>query len=354
MGLPRSAYVIDGEVGVYHCFTRCVRRSFLCGFDTVTRRDYSHRKSWIVQRLRFLAGIFAIDVCAYAIMENHYHTVLRTRPDIVQSWSDRDVAARWLTLFPNYYRNDALADAPTDRQISALAANAVRIAQLRKRLSSISWFMGRLNECIARAANKEDHLKGRFWESRFKCLPLLDTAAIAACMVYVDLNPIRAGLAASPEQSHFTSIQERIRSWHQSMPARDSVPVENTENPADTIPVSLPEDCPDSSAPWLCPIHLDGGGVLEMTGAQYLDLVDSSGRILQSGKQHAIDATLAPILLRMRINPEQWLDTVSRFESRFHLAAGLCCSLQAFADRLGKKWLKGFAAARMAFAHAKA
>ena len=73
--------------------------------------------------------------------------------------------------------------------------------------------MGRLNEFIARAANKEDKVKGRFWESRFKCQALLDEAAIVACMVYVDLNPIRAGVAATPEESDFTSIQERIRAW---------------------------------------------------------------------------------------------------------------------------------------------
>jgi hypothetical protein len=73
--------------------------------------------------------------------------------------------------------------------------------------------MARLNEFIARAANKEDKVKERFWESRFKCQALLDEAAIATCMVYVDLNPIRAGLAGIPEENDYTSIQERIHAW---------------------------------------------------------------------------------------------------------------------------------------------
>jgi hypothetical protein len=167
MGLPRSAYVQEGQEGVYHCFSRCVRRAFLCGFDTLTGRDFSHRKAWLVDRLRYLAAVFAIEVCAYAVLETHYHTILRTRPDIVAKWSDREVAIRWLTLFPRHRDLKGVPIPPTEEEIHALADLPGRIAELRKRLCSLSWFMGRLNEFIARAANKEDGVKGRFWESRF-------------------------------------------------------------------------------------------------------------------------------------------------------------------------------------------
>ena len=227
MGLPRSQYVQEGQVGVYHCFSRCVRRAFLCGIDPQTRNDYSHRKTWLVDKLRELAAIFAVEVCAFAVMWNHYHTILRTRPDIVATWSDYEVASRWLTLFP---RHCDLGQVPIDKQIHALTQSPGRIATLRKRLSSLSWFMGRLNESIARAANKEDKVKGRFWESRFKCQVLLDEAAIAACMVYVDLNPIRAGLAGTPEESDFTSIQERIRAWQNATMSTAPIPRKKMPN----------------------------------------------------------------------------------------------------------------------------
>jgi REP element-mobilizing transposase RayT len=334
MALPRKAYVKEGEEGVYHCFSRCVRRAFLCGRDPLTQRDLSHRKAWIVDRLRELAAIFAIEVCAYAVMENHYHTILRTRPDLVASWSDLDVATRWLTLFPHH---DGLNDT-NEKLIAALAQNPARIAELRTRLCSLSWFMGRLNEFIARAANKEDNVKGRFWESRFKCLDLLDEAAMAACMVYVDLNPIRAGLASTPEDSDFTSIQSRLRAW-----TKETQVVEDTAGSTDTPGVP--------SALWLCPISSEPErrGCLQMTESEYFDLVDRSGRILRSGKRGAIDPGLEPILLRMHANPQAWMDTISHFESRFRLAAGLLSSLRNFAGQIGKRWFSGVAAARIAF-----
>jgi hypothetical protein len=310
----------------------------------------------LLDRLRHLAAIFAIDVCAYAIMANHFHLILRTRPDIVASWSDLEVATRWLTLFPRYNRKEGKLQPPSDIQISALAHDPKRIAELRKRLSSLSWFMGRLNEFIARAANKEDDVKGRFWESRFKCIALLDDAAIAACMAYVDLNPIRAGLAASPEESDFTSIQQRIRAWHPEMLAQDSVSIQDIQKAAETasIPGPVPpRTCvsPDASSCWLCPIQSDAlrRGILQITTADYFDLVDKSGRLLRSGKHGAIDADLAPILLRIGLKPDAWRDTISRFESRFRLAAGLLSSLRHFADQIGRRWLTGLTAARAVF-----
>ena len=367
MALPRSKYVREGQEGIYHCFSRCVRRAFLYGFDTLTLRDFSHRKAWLVERLRYLAAIFAIEVCAYAVMENHYHTILRTRPDIVALWSDRDVAIRWLTLFPRHRDMSGVPTPPREEEICALADRPERIAQLRQRLCSLSWFMGRLNEFIARAANKEDRVKGRFWESRFKCQALLDEAAIATCMVYVDLNPIRAGVAATPEESDFTSIRERIRTWRKETMTTGSTPTapemqsssvgRRTTVPKNTGEIPDPNTVRNSALAhplddWLCPIQSESGrrGILQMTPAEYFDLVDKSGRMTRSDKRGAIDADLAPMLLRIGANPDAWLETVSRFGSKFRLAAGLVSNLHNFADQLGRRWLQGEATARAAFA----
>ncbi len=351
MGLARGKYVREGEVGVYHCFCRCVRRAFLCGIDPVTRRDFSHRKAWLVERMKYLSAIFAIEVCAYAIMWNHYHAILRTRPDLMAGWTDREVAIRWLRLFPKRGKGADVGAPPTEEEICALADSPGRIAQLRKRLCSISWFMGQINEFIARAANKEDKVKGRFWESRFKCQVLLDEAAIAACMVYVDLNLIRAGLAATPEESDFTSIQERIRAWQKETMSGSSVDTESTKYvSSDSRHYDIAGNVALASS-WLCPISNDAQrfGILQMTAVEYIDLVDRSGRTVRSGKRGSIDADLTPILLRLGANPDTWVETISHFESRFCLAAGLISNLRRFTQLIGSRWLKGFAIARTAF-----
>ncbi len=292
-------------------------------------------------------------------MNNHYHAILRTRPDLVLLWSDYEVARRWLTLFPLQRKPRGPALPPLDDQISALASCPERIAVLRRRLCSLSWFMARLNEHIARKANKEDDVKGRFWETRFKCQALLDGAAIAAGMVYVDLNVIRAGLAETPEASDFTSIQERIRASKKETMAAPAVPDENVDvTPLADECLPLPEPIDDTErssniAPsFLCPIQSDARrrGILGMRTAEYIDLVDRSGRLVRQNKRGAIDPDLAPILMRIGVSPAEWTDTVSRFGSKFQIAAGLLANLRRFADLIGRRWVKGIATARVAFA----
>jgi hypothetical protein len=145
-------------------------------------------------------------------MSNHLHLVLRNRPNIAEQWSADEIALRWCRIFPP--RHDATGEnvEPNEHDRAMLTANSERLAELRERLANLSWFMRCLCEKIARTANHEDGSSGRFWAGRFKSVALLDEAAILACSVYVDLNPIRAGLATTPEGSVYTSGRDRIRS----------------------------------------------------------------------------------------------------------------------------------------------
>jgi hypothetical protein len=153
---------------------------------------------------------------------------------------------------------------------------------------SLRWFMGRLNEYIAYMANAEDKVKDRFWERRFKCQVLLDAIAVIACMVYVDLNPIRAGIATMLENSDFNNIQERILAWQkENMPmlASQSVPSSQSGNNAH----SDSRLCPITSTP-------EHRGIMSCSEEQYLYLVDRSGNIVRAGKKSSINPDLEPIL----------------------------------------------------------
>jgi hypothetical protein len=205
MTYPRS-HLVDPEGGIYHVCSRCVRRAFLCGVDGSSGFNFDHRRLWIEERILSLSSLFAIDVMGYAVMSNHYHIVLEVNPKEITALSDDDIIERWLCLNPRK------VDSPLVRQSRKLALkeDPERVSVLRERLASLSWFMRYLNEPLARFANKEDGCKGRFWEGRFKSQRLLDEHAVLACMVYVDLNPMRAGISDDLQSAEHTSIKKRL------------------------------------------------------------------------------------------------------------------------------------------------
>ncbi|MFC4260086.1 transposase [Marinobacter lacisalsi] len=210
MPRPRHQQVSLADTPYYHIISRCVRRTFLCGEDHATGRSYEHRRGWIEERIRLLASLFTVDVAAYAVMSNHYHLVIKLSPEQANSWSNDEILARWCCLYQGpplvkrYQRGETLRDAEL-RRVNQYAET------FRERLTDLSWFMKCLNEPIARKANQEGDCTGHFWESRFKSQPLETEEALLTCMAYVDLNPIRAVMADTPETSDYTSIQERIQ-----------------------------------------------------------------------------------------------------------------------------------------------
>ncbi|EKK00381.1 protein containing DUF1568 [Rhodopirellula baltica SH28] len=210
MPRPQRCEQFDpAEVGIVHVVQRCVRRVFLAGLDHASGRDYSFRKEWIRRRMEALASVFAVDVLSYAIMSNHMHQILRNRPDVCAQWTDEEVAIRWLRVFPGRRMEEHLAE-PTENDVQMLVRNKERLAEVRSRLSDISWFMRALAEPIARMANKQDECTGRFWEGRFKAQRIVDEAGLLACSMYVDLNPVRAAMSETPETSPHTSAYDRI------------------------------------------------------------------------------------------------------------------------------------------------
>lgn len=169
-----------------------------------------------------------------------------------------------------------------------------------------------LNEDIARRANKEDKCTGRFWEGRFKSQALLDEAALAACMAYVDLNPIRAKMAKTPEESDHTSVQKRIDSATISKQPKQLLRFAGM--PRQIMPKGLPFEL-----------------------KSYLDLVDLTGRIMREDKRGCIDNNHLPILERLNISPENWLKLTTQFTRVFHGAVGRPSSQVSYCENLNRK-----------------
>jgi REP element-mobilizing transposase RayT len=231
MTYPRS-HLIEPGSGTYHVCSRCVRRCFLCGVDDLTGRDFSHRRQWIQARILELSKLFSISIYAYAVMSNHYHIVLKIDPIEL---TDEEVADRWLQLCPATTRGKEVHPQKADRR-RAIIGNPAKLGVLRARLQSLSWFMRFINEPLARRANKEDNCKGRFWEGRFKSQILLDDASILASMVYVDLNPVRAGIADDLNDSDYTSIQHRLSN---DLEEKQIVAINASHSPPPFAPMSL-------------------------------------------------------------------------------------------------------------------
>jgi len=148
MATARSEQIDLSVTPFYHCMTRCVRRAFLCGEDGYSGKNFDHRKVWVRDRLRALAGLFAIDVCAYAVMSNHLHVVLHVNEELAAGFDDDEVVRRYTTLYP-------MAKVKWELRLPKLE-RAGLLSEWRNRLTSISWLMRALSEFIARKANKED------------------------------------------------------------------------------------------------------------------------------------------------------------------------------------------------------
>jgi REP element-mobilizing transposase RayT len=382
MTQPRSALISIADTPWYHVVSRCVRRAFLCGEDRLTGKSFEHRRGWIETWILQLANLFAIDVAAYAVMSNHYHIVVRIDVERAAGWSLEGVLARWTELFTGpllvqrylSMERDQMTEAELDK-VRALAEG------YRERLTSLSWFMRVLNENIAREANREEGVKGRFWEGRFKSQALLDEVAVLSAMAYVDLNPIRAGLARTPEQSDHTSIQARIEALvaddtceEDSESATLSAGSMATTPPAVAVEPPLPVGLADQiTEPQktvdlveaLCPLKetstfngLPRAALLPFGAAgqceqaipfaynEYVELVDTVGRAIRPDKRGAIPLEAPRILVRLGLNTEAFMAHASRMLKEFGHAVGRPEQLVALAEKRQAKSLRGITTAR--------
>ncbi|MCC9603030.1 hypothetical protein LOC67_20980 [Stieleria sp. JC731] len=337
--LSRGEIIDPNEPTIVHAISRTVRGIYFLGTDPVSGKNFDYRKRWIEDLLRHFAGLFGIDLLCYSILSNHYHLVLRSRPDIVDHWSDLEVARRWLSICPKR-RVGGMASEPTNHEIDSICNGPGKIEEIRKRLSDISWWMRLLNQRVAQRANREDKASGRFWQDRFVAVRIDDEESLLACAAYVELNPIRAAMAETIEHAEFTSIGKRIESEFQCqlMQGDHNRPAAREVSFAKRIRVDhflskLFIDERSSSVgsePGELGQRCSNKGFLPINCKQFVELLDWSARQLKPGKRGKTPMHYPPVLERLGISERSWITVISGFDKAFsHVAAKLDNLIQA-------------------------
>ena len=312
MAIPRRDQIDTFNGGYYHLISRCVRRAFLCGEDSETGRNYDYRREWIENRVMQLAEVFAIEVYAYAVMSNHYHLVVYSDPRAPQSWSDTEVAERWLLAFPGKLDRPQFKR-QRELKLQAIVNDKDLLARYRERLGSLSWFMRCINEPLAKRANAEDFVKGHFFESRFTSQALLDEAAALTCMAYVDLNPIRAGLSQTLDESDYTSIRKRL----------NSMTDEQLSQAVSAIAGQVKSR------------------IMTISLKDYVQLVEWTGRAIIHPGKASIPPHITATFSQLNINQSNWLHQVQHYGNHFYRVVGSMEKLKTKARQLKQQWLKG-------------
>lgn len=340
--LPRGERIDPRQVQIIHAISRTTRACWLLGQDPLSGRNFDHRKIWIENLIERFAKYFAIDVLSYAILSNHHHQLLRSRPDVVDTWDDSEVARRWLMICPKRKDCNGNPEQPSESELDLIRNSPEQLETIRLRLSNVSWWMRLLNQRIAQKANQEDDASGKFFEDRFKSIPLIDEESILACSAYIDLNWIRAGMAKTLEECEFSSIQRRVAALQVADNPENAAVSEhakNTSSNAGNGPVmGQPGGRPDG---FLAPLDLAEGsahpgpnphsagyrcsdkGFLSMKASDYLELLDWFARQWTRDDRGTTPMDAPAVLQRLGLTPSIWWELIANFGSLFTTVAGL-------------------------------
>ena len=313
MTTARKEIVDPNVTRWYHCISRCVRGGYLMGDSS---DGLTNRKQWIEDRLQFLAKNFALAIGGFAVLDNHLHVLTRLDPHVADAWTPEEIVLRWITIYP-----PSKLDLNNKKTVAAWIESEIkdpnRVEELRMRLKSLSWFMKALKEPLSRLANKEDGCRGTFWEKRFKSIAILDTEALLATSIYVDLNVFAAGMAATPEASPHTSVRQRVRKVKQEGKT-EMLKAAREGSVAGSKAVGNLE-----SDHWLVPIedrrvHTGARpsspreGMLEsLSLGNYLLLVDYTSRLFRNGKAR-LTHNVKEIFDRLETSAEFFGDSIRK------------------------------------------
>ena len=270
---------------------------------------------WVEARILELGNIFACGVHAWAVMSNHLHIVVHMSPTTANGWSPEEVARRWTQLYP------ARTAELCAQKIAAILENPEIVTEYRSRLANLSWLMKSLSEPIARKANAEDKVTGRFWEGRFGCQALLSEKSILAAMAYVDLNPVRAIIASNIATSRYTSVKLRSQQL-----------LKNPER---------------ASQPLMPLVGVRSFNLPGISEADYIELVDFTGRELHPDKRGKIEACEPNALTKLGLDKNHCTTRVKGIGSSYWRVVGELEELIEKAKEISQRTLFGIGFVRI-------
>jgi len=312
----------------YHITSRCVRKMRLT--------DDPARKDFMLGWLKRLHEVFAVEVCRYALMGNHFHLILRINPKMAAGWSDREVVRRWAQLHPPRDGRKRMRDELLESWIEVQTHRPEFVAAIRARLADMGQFMKDFKQRVAEVFNKADEAVGAFWQGRYTCVPLEGEAQLLACMAYVDLNPHAARLCDKPEDDPHTSLHESVQSRDKEaqirrklrLPATEKLPAQALRLGQRAAEIKHGHDglknpqkiaiVPDAERHgWTVPVgttstHSRQGLFSNLRLEDYLRLVDFVAKKLRDGKAQ-LDAATADILERLQTPANDWLAEIARW-----------------------------------------
>ncbi len=189
--MPRTARLkFPGIQAWYHLHSRVAAHR---GEYPLARPAAQRR---LVETIEHYASIYFCRVAAFAVMGNHYHLVLRFEPPAPVN--REELRRRAFLMYPGKKKREEI-ETWTEEEWE----------HYRRRLFDVSEFMRNVQASFARWYNRSYDRRGRFWADRFKSVYLGDPRAVLDCMIYVELNAVRAGLVERPEEWAGSSVYLR-------------------------------------------------------------------------------------------------------------------------------------------------
>lgn len=318
----------------YHCISRIAR-----GLAVLDKYGHS-LKLRIEDELRRLSKIFAIRVGGHAIMGTHFHLLLRVEVEEAMAWNSVEVVSRWALLCPpKDKKRRPLNDDELQFWIEENAKDCDFVEERRNRLMDLGWFHRFLKQPLSAHVNELEGCSGTLFQGRYKSIAVIGFQALLNVAIYIDLNPVAAGIVDLPENALHTSFRLRFENA-----IRNSLFPEAIDRYAN-CEVNQKNAVDMEESLWLVSIENRAVGDIgkgmfdELTLIQYMILVDEAGRLPRIGKA-AISDRAVEILDRLGIKHAKWVSQQQRLAKSFlrgNYFSGNRSELQRVAERQGKR-----------------